>query len=156
MRYCPSLPSKLCIRTLEHESLGFEGHVLPFTCLARKPYVAAWNIILMYESSLEIPFISLGSTQFHIHYLTYLSCTNLTPKLRTFIPSQNFPPWICFKVADTFLIFSEAWRISRLTTAICAIYNNGKSYPCTGPWRPIGLWNVEGPTVSRQSAHRWR
>jgi hypothetical protein len=24
------------------------------------------------------------------------------------------------------------------------------------PWRPIGLWDVEAPTFSRQSAHRWR
>jgi hypothetical protein len=25
-----------------------------------------------------------------------------------------------------------------------------------GPWRPIGLWGVDAPTFSRQSAHRWR
>jgi hypothetical protein len=25
-----------------------------------------------------------------------------------------------------------------------------------GQWRPIGLWDVEAPTFSRQSAHRWR
>jgi hypothetical protein len=24
------------------------------------------------------------------------------------------------------------------------------------PWRPIGLWDVDDPTFSRQSAHRWR
>jgi hypothetical protein len=24
------------------------------------------------------------------------------------------------------------------------------------PWRPIGLWDVEALTFSRQSAHRWR
>jgi hypothetical protein len=30
------------------------------------------------------------------------------------------------------------------------------SYPCNRPWRPIGLWDVEVPTFSRQSAHRWR
>jgi hypothetical protein len=24
------------------------------------------------------------------------------------------------------------------------------------PWRPIGLWDVKDPTLSRQSAHRWR
>jgi hypothetical protein len=24
------------------------------------------------------------------------------------------------------------------------------------PWRPVGLWDVEAPTFSRQSAHRWR
>jgi hypothetical protein len=32
----------------------------------------------------------------------------------------------------------------------------GKAIPYTRPWRPIGLWDVEGLTVSRQSAHRWR
>jgi hypothetical protein len=30
------------------------------------------------------------------------------------------------------------------------------SYPCNRQWRPIGLWDVEAPTFSRQSAHRWR
>jgi hypothetical protein len=30
------------------------------------------------------------------------------------------------------------------------------SYPCNRPWRPIGLWDVEAPTFSRKSAHRWR
>jgi hypothetical protein len=28
-------------------------------------------------------------------------------------------------------------------------------YPCNRPWRPIGLWDVEAPTFSKQSAHRW-
>jgi hypothetical protein len=28
--------------------------------------------------------------------------------------------------------------------------------PCKRPWRLIGLWEVEAPTFSRQSAHRWR
>jgi hypothetical protein len=32
----------------------------------------------------------------------------------------------------------------------------GKSDPCNRPWRPIGLWDVEDPTFSGQSAHRWR
>jgi hypothetical protein len=26
---------------------------------------------------------------------------------------------------------------------------------CNRPWRPIGLWNFEAPTFSRQSAQRW-
>jgi hypothetical protein len=29
-------------------------------------------------------------------------------------------------------------------------------YPCNRQWRPIGLWDVEAPTFSRQSTHRWR
>jgi hypothetical protein len=31
-----------------------------------------------------------------------------------------------------------------------------KSSSCNRPWRPIGLWDVEAPTFSRQSAHRWQ
>jgi hypothetical protein len=31
-----------------------------------------------------------------------------------------------------------------------------KSYPCNRPWRSVGLWDVEAPTFSKQSAHRWR
>jgi hypothetical protein len=27
---------------------------------------------------------------------------------------------------------------------------------CNRLWRPIGLWDVEAPTFSKQSAHRWR
>jgi hypothetical protein len=30
-----------------------------------------------------------------------------------------------------------------------------QSYPCNRSWRPIGLWDVEAPIFSRQSAHRW-
>jgi hypothetical protein len=34
--------------------------------------------------------------------------------------------------------------------------NRIRSYPRNRPWRPIGLWDVEDPTLCRQSAHRWR
>jgi hypothetical protein len=30
------------------------------------------------------------------------------------------------------------------------------SYSFDRPWRPTGLWNVEAPTFSKISAHRWR
>jgi hypothetical protein len=30
------------------------------------------------------------------------------------------------------------------------------SYPCSRPCKPIGLWDVEDPTLSRHSAHRWQ
>jgi hypothetical protein len=36
------------------------------------------------------------------------------------------------------------------------MYGKKYSYPCNRPWWPIGLWHVEAPTLSRQSAHRWR
>jgi hypothetical protein len=28
-----------------------------------------------------------------------------------------------------------------------------KKYPHNTPWRPIGLWDVKDPTLSRQLAH---
>jgi hypothetical protein len=31
-----------------------------------------------------------------------------------------------------------------------------QSYSCNMPCRPIGLWDIETPTFSRQSAHLWR
>jgi hypothetical protein len=31
-----------------------------------------------------------------------------------------------------------------------------KSYPCNRPWRPTRQWDVKDPTLSRQSAQRWR
>jgi hypothetical protein len=37
-----------------------------------------------------------------------------------------------------------------------AVVAGKASYPCNRPWRPIDLWEVEPPTFSRQSAHRWR
>jgi hypothetical protein len=36
------------------------------------------------------------------------------------------------------------------------VFIKSKSYLRNRPWRPIGLWDVKDPTLSRQSAHRWR
>jgi hypothetical protein len=45
---------------------------------------------------------------------------------------------------------------SRKSTSVSKLHNKNKILACTRPWRPIGLWDVEAPTFSRQSAHRWR
>jgi hypothetical protein len=37
----------------------------------------------------------------------------------------------------------------------CILFTS-ESYPCNRPWRPIGLWDLEGPTFSKRSAHRRR
>jgi hypothetical protein len=31
----------------------------------------------------------------------------------------------------------------------------GQNYPCSRQWRPTGLWYVETPSFSKQSAHKW-
>jgi hypothetical protein len=53
-------------------------------------------------------------------------------------------------------LFDSNILITTLLGSLTSILIKKKSYPCTRPWRPIGLCDVEGPTVSRQSAHRWR
>jgi hypothetical protein len=35
-------------------------------------------------------------------------------------------------------------------------HGEGETVSVNRSWRPIGLWDVEAPTFSRQSAHRWR
>jgi hypothetical protein len=54
-----------------------------------------------------------------------------------------------------FFVSKLLWRVWEKGAAVMWIKGKA-SYPCNRPWRPIGLWDVEGPTLSRQSAHRWR
>jgi hypothetical protein len=48
----------------------------------------------------------------------------------------------------------NAWKIRTLYMYVC-IYVKRSSCPCNRPWKPIGLWEVEVPTFSRQSAEGW-
>jgi hypothetical protein len=41
-------------------------------------------------------------------------------------------------------------RITRILSKV------KESYPCSRPWRPIGLWGIKAPTFCRHSAHRWQ
>jgi hypothetical protein len=53
---------------------------------------------------------------------------------------------------------SPRWRDGRqLTPSMPAPnYRYLHTYLCARPWRPTGFWDVEDPTLSRQSAERWR
>jgi hypothetical protein len=37
-----------------------------------------------------------------------------------------------------------------ITVNYFAVLRVAKNYPCNRPWRPIGLWDVEDPTLYRQ------
>jgi hypothetical protein len=55
------------------------------------------------------------------------------------------------------LRMDRVWQIDGETLLpIIYVYIKKQRYPFNGPWRPIRLWDVEAPTFSRQSAHRWR
>jgi hypothetical protein len=63
---------------------------------------------------------------------------------------QGIYNWRLFSISDScFVIFPGLFNdvISP---------KKGKAIPVNRPWRPIGLWDVEAPTFSGQSAHRWR
>jgi hypothetical protein len=53
-------------------------------------------------------------------------------------------------------------KYNRIKNLRCVVHSYNKknkkikSYPRNRPWRPVGLWDVKDPTLSRQSAHRWR
>jgi hypothetical protein len=56
-----------------------------------------------------------------------------------------------------FLSPREEYRHStarpQLRLSAPSLHINKQSCPFNRPWRPIGLWDVKDPTLSRQSAH---
>jgi hypothetical protein len=68
---------------------------------------------------------------------------------QTAIPARS----IIFCAILVHCIFSQSFL------AICkySVWKGKRySYPCSSPWMPRGLWDVEAPTFSRQSVQRWR
>jgi hypothetical protein len=62
----------------------------------------------------------------------------------------------CFTcIGSAVLMSSWKHRFFLVLQLCCLVLFVQKSYLCNRPWRPIGLWDVEDPTLSRQSAHRW-
>jgi hypothetical protein len=64
----------------------------------------------------------------------------------------NSGSWGC-----VFGVHVPATRVAT-TSAFLSEFRVGKrqSYLCNSPWGPIWFWDVENPTFSRQSPHRWR
>jgi hypothetical protein len=56
---------------------------------------------------------------------------------------------------DCVLQDEETEKASKAQQKGCRAINNTR-YPRNRQWRPIGLWDVEDPTLFRQSDHRWR
>jgi hypothetical protein len=58
----------------------------------------------------------------------------------------------------------KVWKYTRVTDCFNCLLTQIIICPCkkkvtlprNSPWRHIGLWDVKDPTLSRQSAHRWR
>jgi hypothetical protein len=64
-----------------------------------------------------------------------------------------YPPLHRCYVATRYAATKNRWRL-RFLRSPC--HKKGQSYLCNRPFRPIGLWDIEAPTFSRQSVHRWR
>jgi hypothetical protein len=63
----------------------------------------------------------------------------------------------CYDLPECDLMWLTNWtqkhRIQTETSDWSEVHINRKRYPSNRPWRAIGLWDVEDPTLSRQSAH---
>jgi hypothetical protein len=55
----------------------------------------------------------------------------------------------CLAVYLPWAVTSSAAEVVTLSK----VKSKKQSYPCNRPWRPVGLWDVKDPTLSRQSAH---
>jgi hypothetical protein len=108
-------------------------------------------------------------------FLLYpLSCYHITTALVTYLCHQayswiyslqpwrrmqyvstksRYPPPTLYNVTIPEYSILETSDFSRFIPIFILII---WSYPCNRPRRPIGLWDVEAVTFSRQSAHRWR
>jgi hypothetical protein len=58
--------------------------------------------------------------------------------------------WECYKLNITLSKMETYLYRSTMNTGTVKV-----NYPCNRPWTPIGLWDVEAPTFSRQLAHIW-
>jgi hypothetical protein len=74
-------------------------------------------------------------------YLLHRNVCWLLPSTRRYIPEAELFNVSCVSTPQTLLLNVVKKRVK---------------LSCNRPWRPIGLWDVEASTFSRQSACRWR
>jgi hypothetical protein len=127
---------------------------------------AAWHNNLYRWSSIATPLsFLLGQVSFRCKPAPY----------RSIIFTETTPRHIHSHTEDYGFLGSDIYQITRRHTAEnhgtqktgcendvklqhCRHFrpkNVRYSYSRNKPWRPIGLWDVKDPTLSRQSAYRW-
>jgi hypothetical protein len=104
------------------------------------------------------PIRTFESSFSKVWFNIFLPCTSRAPNLLFpwDLSNRNICAFLMWLVC--FLPVSFPW-FGRRNSARCrgdSYRKIKKNYTCNRPWRPIGLWDVEAPTFSRQSAHRWR
>jgi hypothetical protein len=72
---------------------------------------------------------------------------------------RTVPEWYSHlaMTAFFFVIHQSSYHVTLYSVHTDVIIaDDGRSYLHNRPWRPIGLWDVEDPTMSGQSAHKWQ
>jgi hypothetical protein len=132
---------------------------------------------LIYLSS-ALRWMTSKSLKTHIRnaYKKHLLVTSSTIKKRsklnikaTQVPGMRGGAYITARLRKCSLLQLQQWKDTFQCPASASqiqIYTEGRtkmwgldniySYPRNRPWRSIGLWDVKDPTLSRQSAQRWR
>jgi hypothetical protein len=84
-----------------------------------------------------------------VHLLKYLRNSEILTHIQSLVSKRTSAPIHIHCSKFNFFRVYLIYQHSR-------VKEKKKSYPCNRPWRPIGLWDVEDPTFSRQSVHRLR
>jgi hypothetical protein len=101
------------------------------------------------NSCLPVSNTSLYRVHLSVTAVGYFRLYSVTPHIKDLnvIISHQLDLWdklFILQTASHILDILQRWIAVRKTT------------PCSKPCRPIGLWDAKDPTLSRQSAHRWR
>jgi hypothetical protein len=72
------------------------------------------------------------------------------------IAAHNIARRTAFRRITVIMAYIQNFNVTFVLTVHKKLYDHVIFNPWNRPWRPIGLWDVEGPTVSRQSNHWWR
>jgi hypothetical protein len=109
-----------------------------------------FGLVIGFIDNLEIVttsnYSAIANSHIAVHYITYVFSVSFTSRFLVTDPSNVLCLRPCqltnvrnMKVMIMKFPYWSAWQQLR-----------------NRPWRPIGLWDVEATTFSRQSAHRWR
>jgi hypothetical protein len=128
-------------------------------------HLAHWSLSsLLYQLLMMMIMIVEHSVEWELaRELKYLEKTSPGPILST--TNHTWPDLAsnlgcCDRKLATYgMAQSGKWEYAGIPCHInkfCQCLGKGLSYPCGRLWRPIGLWDIQAPTFSRQLAHTWR
>jgi hypothetical protein len=139
------MPGAICLHT--HTKSVFMIHYLPV--IRHKTFLYHFTASIF--KPLLIPSL-LSFKNVSLYCFLFASTSSFSALINH---SQYFPA-ISVWPLQLFLFLLDYSEIA--LTYACLIHSDHllQKFSWSKPWKPIELWDVEAPTSSRQSVHRWR